>query len=281
MASAAAPPSPPVVQCFTSNGTWSCCTGTTCVEVVAIGAGAAGQFVIGCCIPGTTVNQKGGPGGGAGGVIICNLSSGFGTTQCVVIGAGGTSCAGFSCNCSSPGGASCFGCLVIANGGALGTASIITCNNNACSIAGGIGGNSSSNGGCTQGGGCNLPSGCVAFISGNAGGAGQTISGKPGGGGGGGSNVSRQDGAPFLAKGNGGVGGSCSCICGITLGAGGGGNNSGQSGVDPGPKDGSPGVCFGAGGGGGGALPANANAGASSKGGAGFQGIIQVTQFFT
>ena len=275
------PPPPPVEQLFTSNGTWNCCAGAKCIEVIAVGGGAAGQFVRGCNLVGLNYNQRGGPGGGAGGVVVCTLTSGFGTSQSVVIGSGGTSCAGSGCFCSSPGGDSCFGSLVIANGGAIGAASTLTCDFTTVStISGGVGGNGSSNGGNAKGGGCSLTCGQIAFVSCNAGDPGQTISGKPGGGGGGGSTVQRGGGSPWLAKGVGGAGGSASCICGIPLGAGGGGNNSAQFGEVPYLKPGSPGTCYGAGGGGGGALDNNSSNASGSCGGSGFQGVVKVIQYF-
>lgn len=274
------PPPPPVEQLFTSNGTWSCCAGAKCVQVIAVGGGAAGQFVRGCCLPGFSYNQRGGPGGGAGGVVICTLTSGFGTSQSVVIGSGGTSCAGSGCFCSSPGGASCFGTLVIANGGAIGAASTLTCDFVTCStISGGVGGNGSSNGGNAKGGGCIPTSNVVIYVSCNAGDPGQTIIGKPGGGGGGGSTIRRSSGEPLWYTGGvGGAGGSASCICGIPLGAGGDGNSSSLNFSSPAARPGFPGTCYGAGGGGGGALDNNLNA--NSCGGSGFQGAVKVIQYF-
>jgi hypothetical protein len=280
--SAASAAVPPVEQLFTSSGTWSCCPGATYLEVVTIGGGAAGQFVTACCAPGTNYNQRGGPGGGAGGVVVCTLTSGFGSSQCVVVGSGGTSCAGASCNCSSPGGASCFGSLVIANGGAVGAASTLVFDFTTVStISGGVGGNGSSNGGNAKGGGCFPSENVVIYTSCNAGNSGQTIAGKPGGGGGGGSTVRRGAGSGllWLTRGVGGAGGSASSICGIPLGAGGAGNESSInfSGARPGFNA----TCYGGGGGGGGALDNNLNITASSCGGSGFQGAVKVIQYFS
>ena len=270
-----AAPTPPVEQLFTANGTWSCCAGAVCVEVIAVGGGAAGRFTpylqAGCSSG--FWKQFGGPGGGAGEVKVCTLTSGFGSSQCVIIGSGGTS----TTSCSNPGGNTCFGALVVSSGGAIGAAS--TQNSNVFTletIAGGDGGGASSNGGSAKGGGCTLTSGQQEFVSCNAGNSGQAVCGFPGGGGAGGTLSARTDGAPWTARGAGGAGGSGQTLCGICLGAGGAGGISGSQGGAGNP--GTNATCYGGGGGGAGA-PLQVNA--PTAGGNGFQGVLKVIQYFS
>jgi hypothetical protein len=207
--------------------------------------------------------KTGGAGGGAGGVIVCNLTS-FGAAQCVIIGNGGIGGVGGSSvfgtpTCpGSPGGSSCFGALVISSGGAGGQAGSAAFFNpptryDICT-PGGAGGNSSPNGAYSL-------VGCL--VNGNA--SGGAASGKPGSGG-----------AAFgkgwcSCSSNATSGGGGSTICGITLGSGGAGG--------PNATIGSNGSGFGAGGGGG-SLPVQYFCN-SKNGGAGAAGIIQVTQYFS
>ena len=247
-----------VVQCFTANGTWSCCSGATCIEVVAVAGGGGG----GPGSPGTSSNastcmRSGGPGGGAGGVVVCTLTSGFGTSQCVIIGTGGAAGVGGSNLFGTPtcsggnGGASCFGALVVATGGGGGQpGQSATWSPGRC-ISGGVGGNDSPNGAYA----------CVSNVYGENG-SGGSATGKPGSGGAGfGSGY--QTAEPETGGGGG------STICGITLGNGGNGGGGGAAG--------SNGSGFGAAGGGG--SKPNDYFCNSFNGGAGAAGIIQVTQY--
>jgi hypothetical protein len=265
-----APPAP-VEQCFTSNGTWSCCPGAVCVEVIAIGGGGGGGGGVlsagGSNAPSCAAAGQGG--GGAGGVSICVLTSGFSSSQCVVIGnggAGGAQGTPASTTAGGDGGATCFGTLVCAGGG-FGPPSY---NGNSATRtrgAGGVGnqGTSPSGGfsGCFSNGG--LPptvGGSAVGFPGGGGGA----SGLPAGG---------FDSRPGCA------GGAGSTICGITLGAGG---NAGLTRY--GPSSGGTigdnktnGQCYGAGGGGGGG-GCNTTGSPNYNGANGFQGILKVTQYF-
>ena len=182
-------PLTPVVQCFTTNGTWSCCTGAVCVQVVAIGAGGNG----GNGGNGTGTNNTasgGGGGGGGGGVSICTLTSGFGTSQSIVVGSTD----------------SCFGTLVSATKGATGQDGF-TAAGGAASVSGGAGGAGNClNGG--AGGGFSYNPFSVTAQNGNS---------RSGGGAGRGYYV-RFGSCTFSGISTGGAG---STICGFTLGAGG------------------------------------------------------------
>ena len=244
-----------VVQCFTTNGTWSCCTGTVCVEVVAIGAGGGGRTAANPNIrppmgnPGAAL---GGPGGGAGGVSICTLTSGFGTSQSVVIG---------TSSVNANGGASCFGTLVRAGGGFAGAAAFACCGAGVnISAAGGAGG--TGNAGTSPAGGCT----CACPQGLNNGQPGGSAVGFPAGGGGGASSGE----CLSLYQGSYGLGGTGSTLCGINL---------GQGGTGGGPTigiNGFVGVPFGSGGGGGGQ---DGNSGNYGTGVAGAPGIVKVTQY--
>lgn len=243
-----------VVQCFTANGTWFCCTGAFCLEIVAVGGGAGGRpGSAGTNSDASTCIRSGGPGGGAGGVVVCTLTSGFGTSQCVRIGSAGAG--GIGGNASNPetsptaGGSTCFGALVIASGGGIGNSAFSSSYPPGICISGGAGGNGS-------------PNGAYACVDNNYGqnGIGGSATGKPGSGGAG-FGKGYQNSSPDTA------GGAGSTICGITLGSGGAGGST----------NGSAASGYG-GGGGGGARPANffCNAGNGGNGGA---GILQVTQY--
>lgn len=192
----ASPPPPPVEQLFTANGTWSCCTGAVCIEVIAIGAGGCGGqgATIGSS---TTEGSGGGGGGGAGGVSISTFSSGFGSTQCIIVGSTD----------------SCFGSLVVAKRG--------------CNGANGFGPTFS--GSTTLGG----QGGTGNFANGGAGGnsswdsanltATATNGSSVGGGAGGRSVFFRFGTCTFSNTASGGAG---STICGLARGAGGNGTTS-------------------------------------------------------
>lgn len=245
----------PVVQCFTTNTTWACCPGTVCIEVVAVGAGGAG----GCGGGDQSFNfgSLGGVGGGGGGVSICVLTSGFGSSQCVIVGSGN----------------SCFGSLVCATkgaDGAVGLTNVSAGTTNACAAGGvgnfaigGFGGNS-----------------CVVNAQG-CGGAGGAGVNAPGGGGGASQGFLSRPGQfdPVCALGGpGGAGGAGATLCGITLGSGGlGGNNPFNCPSVVTCVDAVAGSSFGGGGGGG---AARSEFVTRKAGAAGAPGIIKVTQFF-
>jgi len=235
---------PPVETLFTSNGTWSCCPGAVCVEVIAVGAGGGGGDGSAATITNGETNTGGG-GGGAAGVTICTLTSGFGTSQSIVIGTSAR---------ATNGGASCFGSLVIANGGNAG--------NNGSKFAT-TGTTDGGNGGvgitCTGGKGGNS----VAIASNNSGCPGAAYAA------GGGGAISWRNGNNYPFS-SGGAGASSISVCGLTIGPGGDGGNC--------RTNGSSGSNYGAGGGGGGA---GANqTGAAGIGAAGSNGVIKVIQYF-
>jgi len=170
-----------IVQCFTSNGTWSCSTGSTvCVEVVAIGGGAGGRS--GIQFSSNPGRVTGGPGGGAGGVSVCTLTSGFGTSQCVIIGGGGAS--------DTAGSATCFGALVVAGGGQLGAVVASSAGVGSSTASGGAGG-TGNQGTAPAGGGTKACADALPYPGNSAipedeGNPGSSAAGFPGGGGGGG-----------------------------------------------------------------------------------------------
>lgn len=236
-------PAVPIEETFTADTTWSCCPGATRVEVIAVGGGGGGgggkpNFSL--------LFGAGGAGGGAGGVVICELTSGFGISECVIVGSGGaggarsTSCIEGNAPAGALGGASCFGSIVIGNGGNGGAGGRITAGNSIST--GGVGGDGSPNGGNAS-----------TFKTGPVSTAGGSATGKPGGGGaGGGFNI---DGPSCTLSAT--SGGSASTICEITLGSGGS-------------------LGIGAGGCGGRTF----NGSASTAGGAGGAGVVKVIQYF-
>lgn len=164
---------------FTANGTWNCCTGATCIEVMTIAGGGGGGGGAGTDCSGINNKVSGGAGGGGGGVSICLLTTGFGTSQCVIVGQGG---AGGARSCfplgavgqagnGSNGGDSCFGSLVKSTGGKLGPGGCVDYLD--FNVSGGAGGTGNQG---TSGRGGN-----VCLSGGN--GIGQTSTDKPGGGG--------------------------------------------------------------------------------------------------
>lgn len=255
-----------VVQCFTTNGTWSCCTGAVCIEVVAIGGGAGGRSGI-QHTAGSPGRSTGGPGGGAGGVSVCTLTSGFGTSQCVIIGGGGAS--------DTSGSASCFGVLVCAGGGSVGNAPSSVSGVGSTTTAGGAGG-AGNQGTSTAGGGTKACAGALGSPSNsaapeNSGENGASAAGFPGAGGGGGGFSQ----CPVQGWwGNGGAGAVGGTICGITLGSGGNGRTSSSQNFTE--RCGSPGTMPGGGGGGGGTNSSNT---VIRDGGRGATGMVAIIQY--
>lgn len=265
---------PPTVcsisECFTSNGTWYCCPGTFCIEVVLVaGGGGGGSGVLQCSL----FRVTGGAGGGAGGVQVSSLTSLIGSCANIFIGAGGaggpdrfSNIQGFG-NPGSEGGCSCFAqpfsgfpSLIVTGGqGGLGGYS----DNIDVFRAGGAGGGGSQG---SSPAGANISVGCLN-------GQGGSQPNKPGGGGAGFSINYDAPGDVVNATPGGCASGTYGDFCGITLSDGGYGGNDFQCGSS------STGG-FG-GGGGGGAGYANTNpAGRGFAGGAGAPGIIKVTQYY-
>ena len=253
------------VQCFTTNSTWTRCPGTVCIEVVSIGAGGGGRT--GQQFSTNPGRSTGGPGGGAGGVSICTLTTGFGGTQSVVIGTGGPA--------DTAGGASCFGALVCAGGGGAGGA-LSSAAGVGSSTASGGGGGAGNAGTSSAGGGAKACSDALPYsgnsqIPENSGNDGSTTAGFPGGGGGGGGRSA----CAFGWFGCAGLPGSGGTICGITLGSGGTGSASFAGTSD---EIGGAGSIPGGGGGGGGTQNF---ATVVRTGGAGGRGLVQVVQYYT
>lgn len=251
----------PVETLFTNSGTWSCCPGATYIEVIAVGGGAGGRNG-GYCVMVNPSRFTGGPGGGAGGVKVCQLNSGFGSSQCVIIGNGG--------GANTAGGNTCFGSLVIANGGAVGSPPSYAAGVGQSTASGGIGGNTSSCGGGAKACAADLGVGGGYKLV-NKGNDGQAVAGTPGAGGAGGGRSL----CLYGYNGCGGAGGAGGTICGITLGTGGnGGTNFDASSCN---ESGSAGSGYGAGGGGG---ASNDYVASSKAGGAGQKGVLKVIQYF-
>jgi hypothetical protein len=118
-----APPAP-VEQLFTASGTWSCCPGTVCIEVIAVGGGGGGNGG-GVCSSIFNNANAGGQGGAGGSFVIATLTGGqVPTSTCVIIGAAGsgapaTTTAGRGCQ-GTNGGDTCFGSCLVAGGGCAG-----------------------------------------------------------------------------------------------------------------------------------------------------------------
>lgn len=125
----AAAPAPVIVEeTFTTNGTWSCCPGALCVEVVAVGGGGGGAAG-GARNNLTICNDRGiagGAGGGGGAVVIATITGAQLTSSVsVVVGGAGSGGNGVSActwpgrqgNIGTDGGNSCFGGFLIARGG--------------------------------------------------------------------------------------------------------------------------------------------------------------------
>ena len=254
------------VQCFTTNSTWTRCPGTVCIEVVTIGGGGGGRD--GIQFTSNPGRSTGGPGGGAGGVSVCTLTTGFGGTQSVVIGAAGAA--------NGNGGSSCFGALVCAGGGAAGAAVSSSAGTGSSTASGGAGG-AGSLGTAPAGGGAKACADALGYPGNTAipedeGNPGSSAAGFPGAGGGGGGFSA----CAFGWYGNGGAGAAGGTICGITLGNG--GNGSTASPQNFADRSGSPGTSPGGGGGGAGSNSSNT---VTRNGGVGGTGMVQVVQYYT
>ena len=255
---------------FTSNGTWSCCTGASRINVIVVGGGGGGHSSLYTNNFGGGYRANTGGGGGAGGDIeICDLYSGFGSSQCVIIGTGGAS--------NTAGTDSCFGALVVAGGGAIGEGTQFYgngANPGSATALGGAGGTNACSGGnsfaCADDFGS--PSG---YACQNDGLPGTSARGKAPSGGGGGS-VSTYDGGATQYCGNGGAGGPKQIWAGVILGPGGAGADS----VPLQSGSGSAAQGYGAGGGGAANISISGGACFLGCGGAGSQGVVIVTQFF-
>lgn len=246
---------------FTSNGTWYCCSGMNCAQVITVGGGGGGG---GGIVNLSLYHMAGGAGGGAGGVVVKSWEAWrLGATEDVVIGAGGvggaesTTCIQEFGNPGGDGGNTSFGALQVSCGGAGGAGGY------SCGIdivrPGGAGGGSSINGkSFPNAAGASTNVGCLSEN-------GEEFISSPGGGGAGFSiNLDLCD--PSVPNSTEGAG---STFYGIELGAGGGG----------GPFDfpGYPAVGYGGGGGGG---SANYNPSTCGQaGGDGYQGIAKIIQY--
>lgn len=147
----------PVEQTFTSNGTWNCCPGVACIEVIAVGGGGGGAAGGARGIADLARNDRGiggGAGGGGGAVVLATITGAQLTSSvCVVIGCAGSGGGGVSAPASWPGcngspgcngGNTCFGGFVLARGGKaspVGGCAAVCCDNPpaACPGQGGTG----------------------------------------------------------------------------------------------------------------------------------------------
>ena len=276
-------PVAPVEQTFTASGTWSCCPGTVCIEVIAVGGGGGGNGGGVCNIAGNRANA-GGQGGAGGSFVIATLTAGqVPSSTCVIIGAAGsgaaaTTTAGYGC-AGTKGGDTCFGSCLVAGGGCagengnppprLGGYSNVTYGGiNGCGgkpsvavITSGTGTATLGNCGGEMVATCYTPQ---AALSGG-GGQGGLISGK----GGGGAGAIAKDGFSNLYCGLGGAGAIGFTCCGITLGDGGNGANATDC-------AGSSATGYGAGGGG-----SSASLTCSPAAGNGGAGVLKVIQYFS
>lgn len=266
-----------VVDTFTSNATWYCCTGATCVEVIAIGGGGGGAA--GGASSSTTDNRGvvGGAGGGGGAVVIATITAAqlAASTVPIVVGGAGSGGAGVSPtnqgNIGTDGGASCFGGFLTANGGKTplegGYINAAPGGVNGCAGVGGTGVITCGTGTvCAGGNGGYMNATCYTDINGGPAANVDGTTRTPGGGAGG--SMWYLSGVTY--SGNGGVGRGPNTVCDIQLGASGrGGNAPGGAGVVS--------AGYGAGGAGG---AANRNA-ASASGRPGTQGFVKVIQYFS
>lgn len=271
---------PPVEQTFIANGTWNCCPGAVCVEVLVIGGGGGGNSggVDSRVATSSSFINVGGAGGGGGGIALATLSGAqIPSSVCVIVGSGGAGGQANSINCNAgyvgtAGGASCFGTCIIANGG-------FACDSG---VPNGGGYNRAGVGGVNDcvsaGGGAFIFTGTgTACAGGNGGGMGLqfnigllqggnptdvTATFRPRGGAGGG-------GQSCCAAGLGGTVRTGTTCCGVCIGASGCGGSSDKA-------AGGNGQCYGAGGGGGHA----SNSPTAGKGGDGAPGVVKVIQYF-
>jgi hypothetical protein len=259
------------LQVFTSSGTYTKPAGCSRVVVIAIGGGGGG----GSGRRGAAgVTRAGGSGGAGGGWAYDALpASVVGSTETVTVGAGGTGGAAPGSDNSNgavgtSGGASTFGSLVRASGGANGRGGTTTATTAAGSGAqgGGSGGTGTNGVGSTGDPG-------ITGGAGGGGGGGVTSGNNHDAGGTGGS-------SGYISGGGGGTGGAAGGTAGtagtaVTAnrpqsgggGGGGGGNNAGGGGA------GGNGALYGAGGGGAGGTTNGATGG---NGGNGADGIVLV-----
>lgn len=277
------PPPSPVEQLFTANGTWSCCSGATCIQVLVIGAGGGGNSggVDSRVAVSATFINIGGAGGGGGGIALATLSGAqVPASACVIVGSAGSGGQANAINCNTGykgtnGGASCFGSCVVANGG-ISTDSGVTNGGgfNRAALGGvnncpGVGGTAVINTGtgtaCSggNGGGMGEQSGISQALLVGGSPADVTAGFRPRGGAGGG-------GQSCCAAGLGGTVRTGTTCCGVCIGA------SGCGGATENAAGGN-GTCYGAGGGGGHA----GNSVTAGKGGDGFQGVVKVIQYFS
>ena len=272
----------PVEQCFTSNGTWSCCAGVVCIQVIAVGGGGGGNGG-GVCNNIFNTANAGGQGGAGGSFVIATWSGvQVPTSTCVIIGAAGlgaaaTTSAGNGCQ-GTNGGNTCFGSCLVAGGGCAGDGGQVDARKGGYSRVsyGGVNGCggkptvatiTTGTGTATLGNcGGEMRATCFTPITELAGkdGDGGLVSGKGGGAGGaiGGNN------AATCCCGAGGVGAIGFTCCGITLG------NGGAGAAAPGGV-GSNATGYGAGGGG-----SSGDLFCSPAAGNGGAGILKVIQYF-
>jgi hypothetical protein len=271
---------PPDVQTFTTDGTWTKPAGAAVVQVEMFGGGGGGGSGT---RQATSTLATGGAGGGSGGFINHTLKAAdIPSTAAVVVGAGGAGGAAITADTTvgaagSSGTASTFGSLLKAwngTGGAGGTA--------AGAASGGAGGTSSSPG----------STGAASSATGGVGGSSNVgASAAPGAAGGGitAGNVAANGGVggttwASLAGGTGGAGGvvdTTTPVAGGSATAGvplpGGSSGGGASSITTAAQAGGSGGVYGAGGSGGGASRNGSNSGAGGNGAA---GIVRVTTYF-
>ena len=272
----------PVEQTFTANGTWTCCSGAVCIQVIAVGGGGGGNGGGVCNIIGNRANA-GGQGGAGGSLVIATLSAAqIPTSTCVIVGSAGsgapaTTTAGYGCQ-GTNGGNTCFGSCLVAGGGCagengnppprLGGYSNVTYGGiNGCGGVPGVATITTGTGTATCGnGGGIMRATCYTPIAEFAGGDGGTsrLSGRGGAGGGA---IGRDPSGNYYC-GAGGVAYAGFTCCGLCIGGGGAGaaapNGQGSS-------------ATGYGGGGGGS---SASTTCSPSAGNGTPGVLKVIQYF-
>ncbi len=266
-------PAVPVEETFTTNGTWSCCPGAVCVEVIAVGAGGGG----GAGGAQNVTFDRGvaaGAGGGGGAVILATIQSGdLTSTVPVVIGTAGSGgnavSAPSSGNPGVNGGASCFGSYLCAGGGAAGVGGNTNISPPGVICAGGAGGTGVITTGtgtvCTGGAGggvCVRQTGAISVNGCDA----PLVTGTRSPGAGGGGSLWDQG---AITTGSGGIGRGPNTVCGLSLGASGCGGAA-QGGI------GTVSAGYGAGGAGGAASETTSGAGRPGR-----AGVVKVIQYFS